>query len=450
MMFAFLILILIVSKFTNTFQSLRPVTHLASSPDVKANENQDYIFWMKFFHFSGNINGHPTKFILASNVIGQFWLPTLETTLINQSDSLTIKNSFDLDIMMDISHNSIFVGSPFRFFANESHLCQFENLSITLIDNETGESFQEKSSLFNLAISLDFQSTECQLHIKDTFTWNWNFLYIINSLFQLFFFFFTTFCHMWIMQFPILLERSIKRLSMLSIMLLNVFRISLLVVSFNDALQVSMTFRLIIFVVLFIDMVYLKRLMFCLQEYKHFRLMAIYYILATMYSGLLADFWRSNTFWFFLPLVLFPLPQIVLCIKIKKNYPLPIHPTITMVYYLIHSILWIPSYAIPLSSPLSALFIICATLGIQSLILVRVGVIYIKLKELYIQWKGIKITNEECAICQESFNLTEENKKTLLRDIYLTSCGHSFHKKCIQPWLETRRQCPLCRATLEF
>ena len=46
--------------------------------------------------------------------------------------------------------------------------------------------------------------------------------------------------------------------------------------------------------------------------------------------------------------------------------------------------------------------------------------------------------NVACSICLESFTLTS--------DIYTTLCGHVFHYKCIQKWLESGNQhCSTCR-----
>jgi len=42
-----------------------------------------------------------------------------------------------------------------------------------------------------------------------------------------------------------------------------------------------------------------------------------------------------------------------------------------------------------------------------------------------------------CSVCQEDFTLGE--RATLL------TCNHLFHQKCITPWLEKNRTCPLCR-----
>lgn len=42
----------------------------------------------------------------------------------------------------------------------------------------------------------------------------------------------------------------------------------------------------------------------------------------------------------------------------------------------------------------------------------------------------------ECAICY--YKIKWYNKKTLY-------CGHQFHRKCINKWLEKQNKCPFCR-----
>ena len=42
-----------------------------------------------------------------------------------------------------------------------------------------------------------------------------------------------------------------------------------------------------------------------------------------------------------------------------------------------------------------------------------------------------------CTICQEELKLSELVK--------LLSCGHSYHERCLSPWLSVRNTCPVCR-----
>jgi len=46
----------------------------------------------------------------------------------------------------------------------------------------------------------------------------------------------------------------------------------------------------------------------------------------------------------------------------------------------------------------------------------------------------------ECAICKENFR-TGESATEL-------KCRHSYHKECIEPWLNENSTCPVCRASL--
>ena len=46
--------------------------------------------------------------------------------------------------------------------------------------------------------------------------------------------------------------------------------------------------------------------------------------------------------------------------------------------------------------------------------------------------------NIKCSICHESF-LKGEYKRNL------PLCKHNFHKKCIDKWFKTTRECPICR-----
>ena len=46
----------------------------------------------------------------------------------------------------------------------------------------------------------------------------------------------------------------------------------------------------------------------------------------------------------------------------------------------------------------------------------------------------------ECSICLEK--ITEEKK--------LLKCNHEFHKECINLWLNEKKECPVCRASVEM
>lgn len=43
-------------------------------------------------------------------------------------------------------------------------------------------------------------------------------------------------------------------------------------------------------------------------------------------------------------------------------------------------------------------------------------------------------SEETCSICLDTIN-----------NLFVTNCGHYFHKHCIDTWLNTRDNCPLCR-----
>uniref|UniRef100_A0ACD5U3P2 Uncharacterized protein n=1 Tax=Avena sativa TaxID=4498 RepID=A0ACD5U3P2_AVESA len=48
----------------------------------------------------------------------------------------------------------------------------------------------------------------------------------------------------------------------------------------------------------------------------------------------------------------------------------------------------------------------------------------------------------ECAVCLTTFEEADDLR-------LLPHCSHAFHPECIDPWLEARTTCPLCRANLE-
>ncbi|KAM0823001.1 hypothetical protein ACQ4PT_071158 [Festuca glaucescens] len=48
----------------------------------------------------------------------------------------------------------------------------------------------------------------------------------------------------------------------------------------------------------------------------------------------------------------------------------------------------------------------------------------------------------ECAVCLTAFEEADDLR-------LLPHCSHAFHPECIDPWLQARTTCPLCRANLE-
>lgn len=54
--------------------------------------------------------------------------------------------------------------------------------------------------------------------------------------------------------------------------------------------------------------------------------------------------------------------------------------------------------------------------------------------------RNIRESAESCSICLESF----DEGDGLIR----LHCGHRFHPTCLQPWVQTCRRCPYCRANI--
>ncbi|CAB4312875.1 unnamed protein product [Prunus armeniaca] len=52
--------------------------------------------------------------------------------------------------------------------------------------------------------------------------------------------------------------------------------------------------------------------------------------------------------------------------------------------------------------------------------------------------KRIGICSDECVICMEEFKEGEYCR-------FLSNCRHTFHQKCIDDWLATASNCPVCR-----
>lgn len=50
-----------------------------------------------------------------------------------------------------------------------------------------------------------------------------------------------------------------------------------------------------------------------------------------------------------------------------------------------------------------------------------------------------KTNTNECSICLDTIND---------KDLYQTSCNHTFHRSCIQKWVQKHLSCPLCRTDI--
>ena len=66
-----------------------------------------------------------------------------------------------------------------------------------------------------------------------------------------------------------------------------------------------------------------------------------------------------------------------------------------------------------------------------------------KLKEYLKRLKTrTDIINETCVICLEEMTKNQIDKKS----VKTLPCRHSFHSECIEAWMTTKKECPLCKA----
>ena len=59
------------------------------------------------------------------------------------------------------------------------------------------------------------------------------------------------------------------------------------------------------------------------------------------------------------------------------------------------------------------------------------------------QWN---IPHELCGICQQGFDrMCADCKHPIECSPVIGVCDHSFHQHCINHWVETNKDCPMCR-----
>uniref|UniRef100_A0A6C0J5N0 RING-type domain-containing protein n=1 Tax=viral metagenome TaxID=1070528 RepID=A0A6C0J5N0_9ZZZZ len=67
--------------------------------------------------------------------------------------------------------------------------------------------------------------------------------------------------------------------------------------------------------------------------------------------------------------------------------------------------------------------------------------------KLVTSWSFNLNKNQDCTICRNTLNSYSIHSKNDNIDIVTGTCGHSFHKECIEPWLKTQTKCPICSTT---
>lgn len=57
-------------------------------------------------------------------------------------------------------------------------------------------------------------------------------------------------------------------------------------------------------------------------------------------------------------------------------------------------------------------------------------------------------SNTDCTICRHSLNTQSLYYQNTYNDsiVQRGSCGHSFHRECIHPWVTKHKTCPICFA----
>ena len=69
--------------------------------------------------------------------------------------------------------------------------------------------------------------------------------------------------------------------------------------------------------------------------------------------------------------------------------------------------------------------------------------------KLFSTWSNKDMYCKDCTICRQLLNnssIYQKEKGMLENDLLTNSCGHTFHRECITPWLQNNKHCPNCSA----
>ena len=61
--------------------------------------------------------------------------------------------------------------------------------------------------------------------------------------------------------------------------------------------------------------------------------------------------------------------------------------------------------------------------------------------------------NTDCTICRQNLNtysIYAKDKNLTKIEHLVGTCGHTFHKECLLPWLKTQNKCPICSQNVSF
>ena len=53
--------------------------------------------------------------------------------------------------------------------------------------------------------------------------------------------------------------------------------------------------------------------------------------------------------------------------------------------------------------------------------------------------------NQECPICTNSLHEPSVDSNSNIPNIRINCCKHGYHTECINKWLNTKRNCPMCK-----